>query len=272
VRQGASWTAAYHLQLTVAAGPGPSVAAWVPSTSLLLSGPGWCSPRRRLPGRASSRDRELGRRRHSRLCRQASHGAGRRCPAGRVHPSGVGVRDPAVRPSGVRLSGRPVSGCPAVRCPAVRPSGVRSPGVVQRVRRSAVCCPPVQRPAVCCAAVRCPAVWCLPPSVRTRPSPPTQAVGLGTQVEEAGTRATLPKSRWSGEVGGGPGPPGWVGAAAAALARCATRQARPPSGAPVAGGGCVVTGAGCSARWRHRPRCWRPRLGARPRWVVVGRG
>ena len=165
MRQGASWTAAYHLQLTVAAGPDPSVAAWVPSASLLLSGPGGCSPRRRLPRGASSHSRGVGRCRRGRQCQQARHGVGRRCPAGGVHPSGLGVRDPAVQPS-----------------------GVRSPGVVvQRVRRSDGCCPAVRCPAVRCPAVRCPAVWCLPSSVRTRPSPPFQAVAVGT------------RSRWPGD-------------------------------------------------------------------------
>jgi hypothetical protein len=147
------------------------------------------------------------------------------------------------------VSTHPVSG---VRDPAVQSSGVRSPGVVvQRVRRSAVCCPPVRCPAVCCPAVRSPAVGCLPPSVRTRPSPPTQAVAMGSgrggratvttgpvaapvaagpstaraTVAEARTRATLPTSRWSGEVGGGPGPPGWVRAGAAA--RAPGRPGRP---------------------------------------------
>jgi hypothetical protein len=167
----------------------------VPSVSLVLSGPG-CSPRRRLPGAAPSRSRAVGRRRRGRHGQQARHGVGRRCPAGGVHPSGIGVRDPAVQPS-----------------------GVRSPGVVvQRVRRSAVCCP-----AVCCPAVRCPAVRCLPhPSGRVRilplrrwrwgprsswPGDPDHrnrwrprwlpSVDGSTTVAKAGTRATLPKSRWS---------------------------------------------------------------------------
>jgi hypothetical protein len=102
----------------------------------VLSGPGCCSPRRRLPRGASSRSRAVGRRRRGRHGQQARHGVGRRCPAGGVHPSGFGVRDPAVQPS-----------------------GVRSPGVVvQRVRRPAVRCPPIQRPAVWCPAVQCLAV------------------------------------------------------------------------------------------------------------------
>jgi hypothetical protein len=162
----------------------------------MLSGPGCCSPRRRLPGGASSRYRKVGRHRRCRHCQQASHGVGRRCPACGVHPSGFGVQDPAVQPS-----------------------GVRSPGVVvQRVRQSDVCCPPIQRPAVCCPLVQCPAVWCLPrPSGHVRILPlrrwsTTVTTGTGggpvaaepstarSTVEEAGTRATLPKSRWS--VGG----------------------------------------------------------------------
>jgi hypothetical protein len=206
VRQGARWTAAYHLQLRVAAVARP-IRGSVGALGVLAAEPSWWwSPRRRLPGGASSRYRAVGCRGRGRPCPQASYGVGRRCPACGVHPSAFGVQDSAVQPS-----------------------AVRSPGVVvQRVRRSAVCCPPV----------RCPAV-------RTRPSPPTQAVALGTRsswpgdrdtgtaggpggcravtarstVAEAGTRATLPSrvGRW--EVGGGPGPPGWVRAAAAALAR-----------------------------------------------------
>jgi hypothetical protein len=86
----------------------------------------------------------------------------RRSPVstGGVHPSAVGVRDPAVQHS-----------------------GVRSPGVVvQSVRRSAGCCPPssvqlsgvqlsgVQPSGVQPSGVQ-PSGGC-PPSVRTRPSPP----------------------------------------------------------------------------------------------------
>jgi hypothetical protein len=80
-------------------------------------------------------------------------------------------------------------------------------------------------------------------------------------VAEARTRVTLPKSRWSLAGRWRPGPPGWVRAAAAALARRATRQARPACGAPVAGGCAVGTRGSCSARWRQPPRSGRPRLG-----------
>jgi hypothetical protein len=163
------------------------VAAWVSSESLLPSGPGGCSPRRRLPQGASSRDRELRRRRRGRPGQPASHGVGRRCPAGGVQPSGVG------RP-GIRLSSHPVSD-------HLGSSSSGSGG-----RPSAVHPSSVQPSGVC-------------PSVRTRPSPPASEGGRATvttatgggpvaaepstarlTVEEAGTRATLSTSGWS--VGG----------------------------------------------------------------------
>jgi hypothetical protein len=137
VRQGASWTAAYHRQLTVAAVARP-VRSSVGALGVLAGERSWLLLARTASARSSVQPVSRGRRRRrGRHGQQASHGVGRRCPACGVHPSGFGVRDPAVRPS-----------------------GVRSPGVVvQRVRRSAVCCPPVQ----------CPAVWCLPrPSGRVR--------------------------------------------------------------------------------------------------------
>ena len=263
-------TAAYHLQLTSRRWPDLSVAAWVPSASLLLSGPGGCSPRRRLPGGASSRYR-----------------GGRASSPWSTLPAGTPRRRSPV--SSMR--------CPpirfGVRDPAVQPSGVRSPGVVvQRVRRSAVCCPPVQvssRPAVSRPLSTRPVSSRLvsAPSVRTRPSPPTSGGGVGDQVEVAGHRdhrngwrpRWLPgrrrldrRSRRPGrgrrcrsrvgqwEVGGGPG----------RRVGCRPRRPRLPlsdqagqagCGAPVAGGCAVGTGAGCSARWPHPPRGCRPRLG-----------
>jgi hypothetical protein len=278
VRQGASWTAADHRQLTVAAGPDPSIAAWVPSASLRLSGPGDCPPRRRFArrsvqpfpsGRASSpcSTRPAG------TPRRRSPLSSRRC---------LPIR-----------SRRPGSGCPAVRCPdtwAGRPE----------VRRSAVCCPPVQRPAVCCPPVGVqPSGVCPCPSGRVRLLP-CSGGGVGDQAELAGRpgRATLTtrtgggpvaagpstarrRSRRPGrgrrcrrrvgrwEVGGGPGPPGWVRAAAAALVaerpgRPGRRPERPSQAAArwarvqaAARGGCTGRVAGVLG------------LGARPRWVVV---
>jgi hypothetical protein len=156
VRRGASWTAAYHLQLTVAAVARP-VRSSVGALGVLAAERSWlllaqtASARRSVqpvsPGPASSPWSTLP---------AAKPSVGRRCPACGVHPSGIGVRDPAVQPS-----------------------GVRSPGVVvQTVRRSAVRCPPV----------RCPAVWCLlRPSGRVRLLPP-QAVALGPRSRWPGDR------------------------------------------------------------------------------------
>jgi hypothetical protein len=165
VRQGASWTAGL---LPAADGPGgarpvrrsgcPRRPCWC--TVLVVARPDDICPEEPPAGLERSGVVAVG----DTASRQAT-GVGRRCPACGVHPSGLGVRDPAVRPS-----------------------GVRSPGVVvQRVRRSDGCCPPVRCPAVRCPSVRCPSVWCLPSSVRTRPSPPTQAVAVGT------------RSRWPGD-------------------------------------------------------------------------
>jgi hypothetical protein len=215
VRQGASWTAAYHRRLTVAAVARP-VPSSVGAPGVLAAERSWwllaqtTSARRSVQplssGRASSPWSTL----PAGKPRRRSPVSSMRCPPIRVR--------------------RPGSGCPAVRCPVTWV-------VVQRVRRSAVCCPPVQRPAVCCPPVQrpavccppvqCPAVWCLPrPSGRVRLLPP-QAGGVGdpgrggratmttgtgggpcgrravdgsTTVEEVGTRATLPTSGWS--VGG----------------------------------------------------------------------
>jgi hypothetical protein len=162
-------------------------------------------------------------------------------PSG-VHPSGFGVRDP---------------GCPAVRCPVTW-------GRRPEVRRSAVCCPPVQ-----CPAVRCPAVWC--PAVRPDASVSShaQVVALGTRsrwpgdpdhrnrwrplrlpgrrrldrmVQEAGTRATLPKSGWS--VGGRWWTPA-AGLVGPRRPRLPLSDQAGPAGVrrAVAGGGAVGTGA-----------------------------
>jgi hypothetical protein len=196
VRRGANWTAAYHLQLTVAAVARPVRSSVVPSASLLLSGLGCCSPRRRLPGGASSRHPAVGRRRRGRYCQDASHGIGRRLVSS--------MRCPPIR------FRRPGSGCPAVRClvtwgrrpghpSGVHPSGVR-PGLSGRVRLL----PPQA------VAVRTRSRW---PGDRHHRNgsrfPVAAAPSSRSTAEEAGTRATLPRSRWSVGAGGGPGP-GWV--------------------------------------------------------------
>jgi hypothetical protein len=105
----------------------------VPSESLLLSVLGCCSPRRRLPGGASSRHPAVGRHRPGRHCQDASHGIGR-CPASGVQP--IRGRRPGSGGPAVQCPARPVSGhlgsssgCPAVRSSAVHPSGVQPSGV-----------------------------------------------------------------------------------------------------------------------------------------------
>jgi hypothetical protein len=224
VRQSASWTAAYHRQLTVAAGPDPSIAAGVPSVSLQVSGPGGCSPRQRLPGGASSRSRGVGRCRRGRPCQQPRHGVGRRCPAGGVHPSGFGVRDPAVRPSGVRSPGvvvhrvrplgRPLSTRPVSSCP------VSTRAVSSRLLSALV------GPDASVSPLR---RWRWGPgrggratlTTRTGEGPGgCRAVDgsiNGRGGRDASDAAHLALDEW--EVGSRPGPPGWVLAAAAALAR-----------------------------------------------------
>jgi hypothetical protein len=136
VRRGASWTAAYHRQLTVAAVTRP-VRSSVGALGVLAVERSWLLLAQTTSAR-KSRSRAVGRRRRGRPGQQASHGVGRRCPAGGVHPSGLGVRDPAVQPSGVRspgvvvrVSGGPVVCCPPVRCPpsGVHPSSLQPAGV-----------------------------------------------------------------------------------------------------------------------------------------------
>jgi hypothetical protein len=199
VRRGASWTAAWHLQLTVAAVAGP-----VPVVPL-LRGPGGWPPRRRLPGGASSR-------------RPAS---GVVAVAGKARTPAVasvaGPRPPCVH-AAVASSG---SGGPAVRCPAVRcPAG---------------CCPPRPSGRVISSHLRRrwgPGRGGGQPSPQDGSSPgglPQRGAARWT-AEPARTRAMLPRSRWSvGSVAN----PGRVGdGGRPRLTGCATRQARPACGAP----------------------------------------
>jgi hypothetical protein len=147
----------------------------------------------------------------------------------------------------------PRSGCPAVPCPVPWAGRPERPAVARLLSTRAVSSRLVSGPR---------------PSGRVRLLP-AQAVALGTQVEKAGTRATPPKSRWS--VGGW----WWTRAAGFGAGRgdracpLSDQAGRAGGGAPVAGGCAVGTGAGGSARRLHPPPGWRPRLGARPRWVVV---
>jgi hypothetical protein len=183
VRRGASWTAAYHLQLTVAAVDGPVASSLMPS-SVLLSGPGWTPPRRRLPGGAAS-GHPAGRRcRRGRHCQDAAVASltGVRCPPIRLRRLGS-----AAQPSGVRPVRCPPVRCPPVRCPPVRCPPVRCPAVrcpVTWVRRPgpadpAGCCPAVQ-PSLSNRPVSS-RLLSIPSSVRSRPSPPTSSGGARTR-------------------------------------------------------------------------------------------
>jgi hypothetical protein len=199
VHRGASGTAAYHLQLTAAAVARPVHSNVMPSSSVLLRGRGYCSPRRRLPGGAASGHPASG---VAAVVDTARTPLGRRSPVSgrRYPPSRLVVRDPAVQPavSGRPVSGtrvrRPGSGCPAGCRPPVRcPSRLLSPLWCPAVR-----CPAVRCPAIRCPAIRCPAICCSPRSVRSRPSPPTSGGGAGPG---RGGRATRRPSNGRGPGG-----------------------------------------------------------------------
>jgi hypothetical protein len=290
VRQGASWTAASHLQLTVAAAARP-----IPSS---VGAPGVLAGERSWLVLAQTK-----------VCPEQR-------PAGSERSGVVAVVDTASRQATASVTGvqhavstHPLSG---VRDPAVQPSGVRSPGVVvQRVQRSAVRCPPVQRPAVrcsavCCPPVRCPTVCCPPvrcPTVCCRPRRsgrvgllPCSGGGVGDQgrggratlttgtgggpgaagpstarsmVEEAGTRATLRKSRWP--VGGRwPTRAAGLGAGRGGRA-CPLSDQAGQAGVRSAPCGRLMCGHGSGLqREVAAPAAWlASSAGARPRWVVV---
>ena len=222
MRRGASWTAAYRRQLTVAAVARP-VRGGVGAPGVLAAERSWwllaqtASAQRSVQpvsgGRASSpwstRPAGTPRRRSpvsSRRCppiRSRRPGSGCpavRCPVTWGWPStGSGGRTAAVQLSGVQLSGVQLSG--------VHPCGVQPSGVCPR-RSGRVRLLPLRR-------------W------RGGPGQGGHRDGWGpvaagpstarSTVAEAETRATLPKSRWSGGRVR-PGPPGWMRAAAAALA------------------------------------------------------
>jgi hypothetical protein len=177
---------------------------------------------------------------------------------------------------------RPGSGGPAVQCPAVwRPAcPVSSPSGVHPSSVHPSGGQPAAGP---------------PPSVRTRPSHPTSGGGVVDQVgaagnlhhrngsrsrwasrrgaarstaEQARTRATLPGSRWSVGVGGGPGP-GWV-RAAAALDRWGTRQGWPAGEALSLTAALWAREQAAARGGRHGRVAAALGLGwGRPRWVVV---
>jgi hypothetical protein len=266
VRRGASWTAAYRRQLTVAAVARP-VRGGVGAPGVLAAERSWwllaqtASAQRSVQpvsgGRASSpwSTRPAG------TLRRRSPVSSRRCPPIR--------------------SRRPGSGCPAVRCPVTwgwssRGSGGRTAAVqLSVVQLSGVHPCGVQPSGVCprrSGRVR------LLPLRRWRGGPSqggraTLATGTGggpvaagpstarSTVAEAETRALLPKSRWSRGAGGDPGRR--VGCGPRRPRLPAERPGRPGrrAGRPSRAAARWARGAGCSARWRQPPRGCRPRAG-----------
>jgi hypothetical protein len=153
-----------------------------------------------------------------------------------------------VSASGIRLSGRPVSGHPGAssRASGGRPSAVH-PSSVQ---------PSAVHP------VRCPAVWCLPPSIRTRPSPPMlRWWRWGPRSRRPGRGRCCRSRGWSRGVGGDPGRRvGWGPRRPRLPAERPGRPGRRPE-RPSRAAARWARGAGCSARWRQPPRGCRPRAG-----------
>jgi hypothetical protein len=149
VRHGASWTAAYHLQLTVAAVAGPVLVVLAAELSWLVA-----------QAAAARRSVQPG---IQRSCVVAVVSEARTpvmaSVAGRCPPCGV---HSAVRLSG---SGGPAVQCLAVWCPACPARPVSGRLVSTRPASSRLLSAP---------------------SVRTRPSRPTSGSGVGDQVEAAG--------------------------------------------------------------------------------------
>ena len=249
MRQGASWTAAYHLQLTVAAAARP-VRGSVGALGVLAAERSWLllaqttSARRSVQPVSSGRASSPWSTRPAATPRRRSPLSSRRCPPIRFR--------------------RPGSGCPAVRCPVTwgrRPEG---PALGRLLSTRPVSSRLLSTRPVSSRLVSAP----VGPDASV--SSHAQVVALGTRVEEAGTRATLPKSRWSvggrwrtraaglGAGRGGRACPlsdqaGQAGVRSAP-SRAAARWARVQAAAR---GGCTRRLAGVLG------------LGARPRWVVV---
>jgi hypothetical protein len=271
VRQGASWTATYHRQLTVAAAASP-IRGSVGALGVLAAERSWLLLAQTTSARSSLRPVSSGR---------ASAPWSPRPAAPRRRSPLSSMRCPLIRSRG------PGSGCPAVRCPVTwgrRPEG---PALGRLLSTRAVSSRLLSTRAVSSCMVSSRLVSAPCPSGRVRLLPcsggsvgdsgragrATVTTGTGggpggcrvvdgsIDGREAGTRATLARSRWSLGGRSGPGPPGWVWAAAAALptqrpgrpgrrgersSRAAARWAREQAAA---------------RGWRHRTRGWRPRAG-----------
>jgi hypothetical protein len=169
VRRGASWTAAYHLQLTVAAVARPIRSSVVP-LGVLAAERSWVVAR---PDGLCPAEPPAGIQRSGAVAVSTlpgrRRGVSHRCPAGGVHPAGSS--------SGIRLSSRLVSARPVSSHPGSS-SGVRLSNRLLSTR-------PVSSPLLSTRPASGRLVSA-PPSVRSRPSPPTSGGGGGDQVEAAG--------------------------------------------------------------------------------------
>jgi hypothetical protein len=225
VRQGASWTAAYRRQLTVAAVARPVRGSMGAPGVLAVERSWWLlaqtasAPRSVQP---LSRGRALSpwSTRPAATPRRRSPVSSRRCPPIRSWRPGSGgpaVRCPVTwgrRPEGPAV-GRLLSSCPVSSCP-VSSRAVSSRAVSALGRSGRVRLLPLRR-------------WWWGPGSRWPGDPdhrnrwrPRWLPGrrrLDRRSRRPGRGRRCPSRVGQGEVGGGPGPPGWVGAAAAALAR-----------------------------------------------------
>jgi hypothetical protein len=218
VRRGASWTAASHVQLTVAAVARPVRRSVVPSQPMLLSCPGLlpaqtASARRSVQPASSGRPSSPGSALPGRQPR-------RRSPVG-VHHA---LSTHPVSSSGIRQSSRPVSS----------PSGVRSPGVVVQglaVRTAGVHPSSVQLSGVQPSGVQpsgvqpsgVQPVWSAPRRSGRVRLLPQRAVALGTRPVRRGTRhhRNRSRSRWAAAPSSGSvnGQQAWRAGGAAEVAR-----------------------------------------------------
>jgi hypothetical protein len=211
VRRGACWTAAYHLQLTVAAVARPVGSSVVPSESLLLSGPGL------LLAQPASARRSV----------QPPSSGGASSPWStlrRRQPWHRSVSSIGCSPIRGR---RPGSGGPAVQCPARPVSGHL--GLSSRVWRSGrlVSTRPASSSLVSSRPmssrpVSSP-VWCPPRRSGRVHLLPQRAVALGSRPVQRGTRhhRNRSRSRWATAPSSGSvnGQQAWRAGGAAEVAR-----------------------------------------------------
>jgi hypothetical protein len=248
VRQGASWTAAYHRHLTVAVVARP-VRGSAGALGVLAAERSWWLLAQTTSARRSVQPVSRGSGVVAVVDIASSHATASVAgvqQALSTHPGSA---------SGIRLSSRPVSGHlgSSSRGSGGRPSAVH----------------PFRCPAVCCPPVRCPAVWCLPrrsgASVSSHSGGGVGDPGRGgryaSDAAEVGLvsgRSLADPGRW---VGWGPRRPrlpterpGRPGRRAERPSRAAARWAREQAAAR---GGCIRGVATVLG------------LGARPRCVVV---